>query len=81
MALPIFSTGIAVSAADTKEKKRSVILKYGIPLLTGMATATTCTIRLISGGNALILGGLVSILSNEICERIDNHLLSKSSKK
>lgn len=76
-AIPVGATCIAVSAADTKEKKRSVILKYAIPLLAGITTMTMCTVKLISGGKALILGSLSGTLINEICERIDNYLLTK----
>ena len=77
-AVPILGTGIAISAADTKEKKRSVLLKFGIPLMVGLATTTTCAIRLISGGKALILGALTSTITNNICERIDNKLRNKT---
>ncbi|MCR5266646.1 MAG: hypothetical protein K6E29_08670 [Cyanobacteria bacterium RUI128] len=81
MALPIGTTSIAISAAKTKEKKRSVALKYGIPLIAGLATTTLCTVKLISGGRSLMLGGLVSIIGNELCERLDKHLLSKDAQK
>jgi len=79
MGLPLLTTGIAVSAADTKEKKRSVILKYGVPLMVGVATSSACALRLISGGKALILGIITSTLTNNICERIDKKLLKKSA--
>ena len=79
MALPVATTGVAISAAKTKEKKRSVALKYGIPLLAGLATTTICTVKLISGGRSLMLGGLVSIIGNELCERLDKHLLSRDA--
>lgn len=77
MGVPILTTGIAVSAADTKEQKRSVMLKYGVPLMVGVATASTCALRLIAGGKALILGIITSTITNNICERIDNKLKSK----
>lgn len=80
MGVPIAATSIAVSAADTKEKKQSVVLKYGIPLLVGVATTTISTVRLISGGKSLLLGTLTSTLTNEICERIDKKLKNNRQK-
>ena len=80
MGIPTITTGVALAGANTKEKKRSVVLKYGLPLLAGVATSTLCTIRLISGGGALLLGGAVTLVGNEICERIDNYILKKEGK-
>lgn len=81
MGLPLATTTIAMSAADTKQKKRSVVLKYGLPLLAGVATSTICTVMLISGGYALMFGSAVSLLSNEIFERIDNYLIKRNELK
>lgn len=81
MAVPLGTTAIAMSAADTKEKKRSVALRYGLPLLSGIATSTACTLKLIAGGKALLFGALVSIIGNRIFERIDKKLIEKSNEK
>jgi hypothetical protein len=80
MGLPVTATSFAVCQADTKEKKRSVVLKYGIPLLVGVATSTLSTIKLVSGGKALMLGAFTSTLTNEICERVDKKLNKSNSK-
>lgn len=77
MGLPLATTSIAISAADTKQKKRSVVLRYGLPLLAGVLTSTLCTVALISGGNALMLGGAVSLIGNRIFEQIDNYLIKR----
>ena len=77
MGVPVVSTSIAMSKAETKEKKRSVALKYGVPLVLGVATSTLCTIQLISGGKALLFGSAVTFIGNEICERLDNYILKK----
>ena len=79
-AVPVVTTGVAISAAKTKEKKRSVALKYGLPLLAGIATTTISTVKLISGGKALVLGGLVSLVGNELCEKLDNYLIARDNK-
>ena len=81
MAVPVISTGIAMTSADTKEKRRSVALKYGLPLLAGIATTTLCTVRLISGGKSLLLGGAVSVLGNAIFEKLDNYLITRDKAK
>jgi len=81
MAVPAVSTGVALSVADTKEKKRSVALKYGLPLFIGIGTTTLCTVKLISGGKSLILGSLSGMIANDICERIDNKLKSRTKEK
>lgn len=81
MALPIGTTSVAMASADTKQKKRSVGLKYGLPLLAGITTSTVCTMRLIAGGKALMLGAAVSILGNELFERLDNYLIKRDEKK
>ncbi|MCM1265526.1 MAG: hypothetical protein NC200_04930 [Candidatus Gastranaerophilales bacterium] len=81
MGVPVAATAVAVSAADTKEKKQSVVLKYGLPLLVGIATTTVSTIKLISGGKSLMLGALTSTLTNEVCERIDEKLKLKKKAK
>ena len=77
-AIPIVSTGVAIGAAKTKEKKRSVALKYGVPLLVGMATTMISTVKLVSGGKSLMLGAFTGAAANEICERIDNHIKNKN---
>ena len=81
MALPVGTTAVAMASADTKQKKRSVALKYGLPLMAGIATSTISTMRLISGGKALMLGATVSILGNELFERLDNYLIKRDAKK
>ena len=81
MALPIGTTAIAMSSADTKQKKRSVALKYGLPLLAGISTTTACTVKLISGGKALALGAAVTVLGNELFERLDNFLIKRDNLK
>ena len=81
MGVPIATTGVALSIADSKEKKRSVALKYGIPLLVGMGVSTLGTVKLISGGKSLALGSISSIIANDLCERLDNTLKKRSQAK
>lgn len=55
----IGSAGIVawgLSKADSKDEKISVALKYGIPTIGAVATALYCTVGLVSGGGALLIG-------------------------
>ena len=81
MALPLVSTSVAVSRAETKEKKQSVALKYGIPIVTGAITSTLATVKLVAGGKALALGLASTLITNQICSRIDKKLKEKISDK
>lgn len=74
MAVPAVTTGVALSVADSKEKKRSVVLKYGLPLFIGIGTSTLCTLKLISGGKSLIFGTVAGTLANHLCEKLDDKL-------
>lgn len=80
LALPLGSTAIAVSASKTKEKKQSVALKYGIPILTGVMTSTIATVKLVSGGKALGLGLASTFVTNQVCKKIDDKLKEKKAK-
>ncbi len=81
MVLPLASTSVAISAADTKEKKQSVALKYGIPIITGALTSTIATVKLVADGKSLALGLLSTFITNQICGTIDKKLKQKSSNK
>lgn len=70
--LPVGGVGLAVHKADTKEKKRSVMIKYGIPIVGAVAITTYCTIGLISAGPALLIGTLSGLALNQVGEEADN---------
>lgn len=77
MTLPLATTSLAMASAKTKEKKRSVVLRYGLPLLAGVATSTIATLKLISGGKALMFASAVSIVCNNLLEKVDNYLIER----
>lgn len=79
--LPLGTTAIGMSMADTKEKKRSVALNLGAPLLVGVGTATWATIAMYSTGPSMILGLVTSTLANQVCSRIDKYLKKKDAEK
>lgn len=78
---PLGSTALGMSMADTKEKKRSVALKLGVPLLTGLMASTWGTIAMYAAGPSLILGAAVSTITNRICSAIDKNLKAKDAQK
>lgn len=63
--LPVGGVGLAVHKADTKEKKRSVMIKYGIPIVGAVAITMYCTIGLISAGPSLLIGTLSGFALNQ----------------
>lgn len=79
--LPVATTGVAISMADTKEKKRSVALNYGVPLLAGIGASTYATIKMLSGGAALAFGVISSAIINDVCTRIDKHIKKSEKEK
>ena len=78
---PLGSTAVAMSMADTKEKKRSVGLNFGIPLFVGLATSMWGTIAMLAAGPSMALGLVTSTITNQICSRIDNLLKKKDAEK
>ena len=78
---PLGSTAVAMSMADTKEKKRSVGLNFGIPLFVGLATSMWGTIAMLAAGPSMALGIVTSTITNQICSRIDNSLKKKDAEK
>lgn len=79
--VPVASTAIGMSMADTKEKKRSVALNLGVPLLTGLGASMWGTIAMYSTGPSTILGVVTSTLTNRVCSAIDKHLKAKDAQK
>ena len=77
--VPVASTAIGMSMADTKEKKRSVALNLGVPLLTGLGASMWGTIAMYAAGPSMILGVATSTITNLVCSRIDKHLKSKDA--
>ena len=79
--VPVASTAIGMSMADTKEKKRSVALNLGVPLLTGLGASMWGTIAMYSTGPSTILGVVTSTITNRVCSAIDKHLKAKDAQK
>lgn len=79
--VPVTTTAIGMSMADTKEKKRSVALNLGVPLLTGLGASMWATIAMYSTGPSTILGLVTSTVTNRVCSYVDKHLKANDTKK
>ena len=79
--VPLGSTALGMSMADTKEKKRSVGLKLGIPLLVGLGTSMWGTIAMLTAGPSMLLGVITSTITNRVCSKIDDNLKKKDTEK
>lgn len=64
--------GWGLTKADNKDERISVTLKYGVPALGAILTSLYCTVGLISGGTALVLGLASGALINKIGVAVDN---------
>lgn len=58
--------------AKDKDKRTSIMLKSGIPIVGGIATATYSAAKLVSGGKSLALGFLSGIALNQLGVIADN---------
>lgn len=72
--IPVVSTGVGMAMADTKEKKRSVLINLGIPLVVGVATSVAATLAMLTAGPSLLLSLATTFLTNRVCERIDKNI-------
>lgn len=64
--------GWYLGKADDKEERISAALKFGIPVIGGVAISTLCTIGLIASGPSLVIGFATGGLINKMGEWIDD---------
>jgi len=72
--IPVVSTGIGMAMADTKEKKRSVLINLGIPLVVGVATSVAATLAMLTAGPSLLLSLATTFMTNRVCVAIDKKI-------
>ena len=63
---------LGLGYAKDKDSRKSVMLKSGIPIIGGIATATYTATKLVSGGKSLALGFLSGIILNRLGVIADN---------
>ncbi len=78
---PTASIAVGMSMAKTKEKKRSVLLNLGVPILTGVAVSTAATVAMMTAGPSLVLGAGISLATKLVCSKIDKSLKKRDAEK
>ena len=67
--------------AKDNDKRTSIMLKSGVPIVGGIATAMYSATKLVSGGKSLALGFLSGVILNQIGKIADNLLQNYKLKK
>ena len=67
-----FTLSYGLGHAKDKDKRISITLRSGIPVMGGIATAMYSAARLVSGGKSLALGFLSGIVLNQLGKIVDN---------
>ncbi|MFA7659188.1 MAG: hypothetical protein WCY19_07125 [Candidatus Gastranaerophilaceae bacterium] len=70
VSLGIIGKGLA--KAEDKDERISVALKYGVPALGAIMISLYCTVRLVAGGKALLVGLLSGLAINKLGVVLDN---------
>lgn len=74
--LSVGAIGCGLKQTENKQERTSVALKYGIPTIGAILTALYCTIGLVSGGSAIVVGTLSGILMHKIGAFVDKKIIS-----
>lgn len=70
--LSFITLSVGMGRSKDKDTKKSIMLKSGIPIVGGIATAMYSTLKLVSGGKSLALGLLSGIALNRFGVIADN---------
>ena len=70
--ISFITLSIGLGHAKDKDKRTSIMLKSGIPIVGGIATAMFSAARLVAGGKSLALGLLSGIVLNRVGVIADN---------
>ncbi len=71
--------GYYLAKTKNKQERESILLKYGIPALAGIATSSFCNIKLLAGTKQMIFASLSAIVVGKIGSWTDN-MLKKHNK-
>ena len=69
----IGAIGIGLSKSENKDQQYSVLLKAGIPAVGAIATSLYFSASLVSGGRAMLYGGLSGLLISKAGEKLDEY--------
>lgn len=67
----IGGVGIGLTRADNSEERKSAMLKYGIPVIGGVATSLFLTVSLVSAFKALAISSISSFIVGDLGVKID----------
>lgn len=70
--LSFITLSFGLGYAKDNDKRQSIMLKSGIPVAGGIATAIYSATKLVSGGKSLALGFLSGIILNQLGKIADN---------
>lgn len=65
--------GVGLSKAENKDQQNTVLLKAGIPALGAIATSLYFSASLVSGGKAMLLGGLSGLAISKGGSMLDDY--------
>ena len=71
---PVIGTAAALAMADSRQERRSALLKAGIPLLGGVSVSLACTAGIVPIGICLVLGAASSFVLNRIGRAVNEKL-------
>lgn len=75
------SLGYFLGTSDSKKERLSILVKYGIPGITGIGTSLYCGAKLFAGSKSLLFGLASTLISGKICSYINNFINKKYSDK
>lgn len=65
--------GVGLKTAENKDQQYSVLLKAGIPALGAIATSLYFSASLVSGGKAMLYGGISGLIISQIGNLLDKY--------
>ena len=65
--------GVGLKTAEDKDQQYSVLLKAGIPALGAIATSLYFSASLVSGGKAMLYGGISGLIISKIGSMLDDY--------
>lgn len=65
--------GVGLKTAENEDQQRSVLLKAGIPALGAIATSLYFSASLVSGGKAMLYGGISGLIISKCGSMLDDY--------
>ena len=65
--------GVGLKNAENQDQQRSVLLKAGIPAICAIATSLYFSASLVSGGRAMLYGGISGLIISKCGSMLDDY--------